>query len=238
MIPENSIICGDCLEVMKDWPDNCVDLVLTDPPYGLNMDKLAHKKSGKQYGRAAAANTYYLNTNWDTKIPNKTLFDELSRIGKNQIIWGGQYYSHILPVSRGWLLWDKRCSANISNCYGDGEMAWTSFNKPLRIFRYLWNGMLQENMATKEQRYHPTQKPIALGIWSLNQLSKLNDLILDCFCGAGGFCIAAKMLGRRFIGIDISEKYCEIARQRLEVVDTGVSVREQRAGQLALFKDK
>lgn len=232
----NQIICGNCLEVMKEWPDGCVDLCLTDPPYGLSMDRLAYKKSGKQYGRAAAANAYYPDTNWDMVIPDKTVFKELSRISKNQIIWGGQYYTSFLSVCRGWLIWDKRCSDNISNCYGDGEMAWTTFDKPLRIFRYLWNGMLQENMANKEKRYHPTQKPLQLMKWCIYNYSNPNDLIVDFYSGSGTTCVAAKMLGRRYIGIDISEEYCQISRDRLEAVETGLTVEEQKQGQMPLFK--
>jgi len=82
---------------------------------------------------------------------------------------------------------------------------------------------------------HPTQKPIELSMWLVKTYSNVNELVLDCCCGSGSFCVAAKMLGRRYIGIDISEDYCKIARERLEAVDTGVPVKEQRKGQLPLF---
>ena len=216
MIPENSIITGDCLEVMKDWPDNCVDLVLTDPPYGIGED------GGRFRDRKGGGHRVLPKGNWDNEPPPKEVFDHIRRVSMNQIIWGGNYFTDKLPISRGWLYWDKLMGGDFS----DGELAWTSFDAVLKKFTFC------NKIGGK---LHPTQKPIPLGIWILTKYTNAGDLILDTHCGSGAFCVAAKMLGRRYIGIDISEKYCEIARQRLEAVDTGVPVREQNMGQQALF---
>ncbi len=230
--PINQIVCGDCLEVMKEWPDNCVDLVLTDPPYGLNYDKHAHKASGTQYGRAAAPKGKYINTDWDVNIPKQIVFDQIVRISSSQIVFGAEHISRCLPKSRGWIVWDKQTG---SNNFSDCELLWTSFDRPIKKYRYMWNGMLQENMAAKEQRVHPTQKPVGLVMRILKDCPTQSTVILDPFCGSGTTCVAAKMLGRNYIGIDISEEYCEIARARLKAVDTGVPAKEAKAGQLALF---
>ena len=128
----------------------------------------------------------------------------------------------------GWLMWDK---GQRDFSLADGELAWTSERRALRIFDY------SRAEALQDFRTHPTQKPVALGLWILENYSKPNDLILDCYCGSGSFCVAAKMLGRRYIGIDISPDYVKIAQERLDAVDTGVPVKETRQGQMALFKN-
>jgi site-specific DNA-methyltransferase (adenine-specific) len=142
---------------------------------------------------------------------------EIFRIAKNQIIFGGNYFK--LPITNSWIIWDKKCKNDWNDNFSDGEMAWTSFNKPLKIYRYLFMGLLRKN--PKEKRFHPTQKPLPLMIWILNNYSNDNDLILDPFLGSGTTARACKDLGRRCIGIEISEKYCEIAIKRLgqEVFD-------------------
>ena len=232
MIPENSIICGDCLEVMKEWPDNCVDLVLTDPPYGKRLLSKNGYVVGKPNERCLAKRKFYGVQQWDNEIPQKETFQRMFDIGKEQIIFGGNYMVEHLPARSCWIVWDKD---NIASPFADCELAWTSFSAGAKIVKWRWNGMLQEPNYAKEIRQHPTQKPLGVMRWILERYSKPNDLILDPFCGSGTTCVAAKMLGRRYIGIDISEKYCEIARQRLEAVDTGVPVREQNIGQQPLF---
>ena len=211
------IHCADCLEVMKDWPENCVDLVLTDPPYGIDADKM-RMGSGKH--------NWHKEIGWDGQIPTKQAFEAIRRISLNQIIWGGNYFTDYLPPTANWLVWDKN-NPNLS--FAEGELAWVSNGDRLRIFK---------RYSANIDKMHPTEKPIELALWCVGRYSRENDLIADPYCGTGAFCVAAKMLGRRYIGIDISEKYCEIARQRLEAVDTGVPVKEQKAGQLALeFKE-
>lgn len=225
---ENTIICGDCLEIMKDWPDNCVDLVLTDPPYGIGAAN--YKRGGTQHGNSCAKSKEYGLREWDNKPASKYQIDRLLVVSQNQIIFGGNYFQ--VPPSSCWIVWNKD---NGNNCYADAELAWTSFKSAVRVVKWKWHGMLQEPGSAKEMRVHPTQKPLGVMKWILERYSSPNDLILDPFCGSGTTCVAAKMLGRRYIGIDISEEYCEIAQRRLEAVDTGVPVKEQRQGQMAMF---
>jgi len=204
-LPINQIICGDCLEVMKDWPDNCVDLVLTDPPYG----GVLNKKHGHGKLKEAVARYGDGGENWDFR-PKREVFIKLRAVGRNSIIWGGNYFASDFPDSRCWLVWNK---INGSSSFADCELAWTSFDEAVRIYK--------QHVSTIQNRVHPTQKPEGLMRWCLGRYSQPKQLILDPFCGSGTTCVAAKMLGRRYIGIDISEKYCEISRERLSKVRTG-----------------
>lgn len=192
----NTVICGDSLEVMKQLPDKCIDLVLTDPPYGIGED------GGKYRDRKGGGLRVLEKGNWDKERPSKEYFQEMMRVSKNQIIFGGNYFTDYLPVSRGWIYWGKKMGGDFS----DGELAWTSFDKVLKEFQ------LCNKMPGKQ---HPTEKPKKLIAWILANWSSETDLIVDPFLGSGTTAVAAKQLGRNFIGIEISEKYCKIARERL-----------------------
>jgi DNA modification methylase len=133
----------------------------------------------------------------------------LRGISDAQIIWGANHFSDILPRSSCWLVWDKDNTGDYADC----ELAWTSFPRAVRRFRWRWNGMLQQDMANKEYREHPTQKPVPLMRWCL---SFADGVILDPYLGSGPSLRAAKDLGRRAIGIEIEERYCEIAARRLD----------------------
>jgi site-specific DNA-methyltransferase (adenine-specific) len=207
----NKIIQGDCLEVMKELPDKSIDLILTDPPYGINVIKSTYQNKKTKPGKSLAHKRNY-NDQWDASIPGKQYFEEMMRISKNQIIFGGNYFVEYLTNSPCWIVWDKD---NGENDFADCELAWTSFKSAVRKFKYRWNGMLQENMKNKEARFHPTQKPVALMEWILQNYSTADDVVLDCFSGGGSTLVASQKLGRKFIGIEISPAYCEIARQRL-----------------------
>lgn len=204
----NKIICGDCLEVMKDIPDKSVDLVLTDPPYGIGEARNRNKTRS-----CLAIAKDYGESNWDDSIPSKEYFKERLRVSKNQIIFGGNYFIEHLYNSPCWIVWDKD---NGASDFADCELAWTSFKSAVRKYKYKWQGMLQENMKEKEQRFHPTQKPIGLFEWILDNYSERGMTILDPFLGSGTTAIAAHNTGRFFIGVEKEPKYCEIARQRLE----------------------
>ena len=203
----NKIICGDCLEVMKNIPDKSVDLVLTDPPYGINV--IGGSKSFGSIGGSniVKANKYHPIINDDIKID----FTEIFRISKNQVIFGGNYFD--LPISKGWIVWDKKTKNNWDDNFSDGELAWTSFKRPLKIFRYLYMGCLQE--GKREKRVHPTQKPLKLIEYIVENYTNETNIILDPFLGSGTTAVACKSLGRRYIGIEISKEYCEIARRRV-----------------------
>ncbi len=203
---------GNCLEIMPHLGP--VDLVLTDPPYGLGYDKSVSEKSGQQYGKGKAPKNYYPITSWDKTIPKKEVFNLIRLKSKNQIIFGGEHICLQLPKSRGWFVWDKQTG---NNNFSDCELVWTSFNQPIRKFKYIWNGMIQECMGKdKEKRYHPTQKPVGLFVQILDRYSGPNDIILDSFLGSGTTAVACEKLNRHWIGIEISEKYCEMTKQRVK----------------------
>lgn len=206
---EQVVIRGDCLEVMRGFADKSFDLVLTDPPYGIGADK--NTRANKQHGNAAAPSKDYGVGDWDATPPSREFFDEMFRISKNQIIFGGNYFG--LAASPCWIVWDKD---NGTNGYADCELAWTSFNTAVRKVRHRWHGMLQENMGIhKETREHPTQKPLNVMAWCIANYSKEGATILDPFMGSGTTLVAAKQLGRLATGIEINPKYCEVARGRL-----------------------
>jgi len=210
-LPINEIICGDCISVMKGWPDNCVDLVLTDPPYGIGIAKNPFRQKHKK-------------SNWDDKPMGVEQTMELLRVSCEQIIWGGNYFN--LKPSQGFLVWDKCQPFTFSSAMV--EMAWCSRQSPAKMFR---------QRVTGYEKMHPTQKPLNLMIWCLEFHGEATDLILDPFCGSGTTCVAAKLLGRNYIGIDISEEYCQIARDRIKAVETGVPVNEAKKGQKGLFEE-
>lgn len=212
---------------MKDWPDNCVDLVLTDPPYGIGEAR----KNNASRSALAYSKDYPIEA-WDDKPPTQQAFDEIRRVSKHQIIFGANHFSDKLPSSSCWLIWDKK---NGNNDFADCELIWTNFKTAVRKFEWRWHGLFQEDMSNKEYRYHRNQKPVGLIKKIIQRYCCENDLVLDCYTGSGSICVAIKEMELRFIGIDISEKYCQIARQRLEAVDTGVPVNERRKGQIPLF---
>lgn len=216
----NKVIQGDCLEVMKQMPDKCVDLVLTDPPYGIDIGKMNFTNSTK--GGVAVRTNYKGLADWDKCTPTQEIFNEIIRVSKNQIIFGGQYFTDKLPPSNGWVVWDKRTEDKYSNDFADCELAWTSFDKPSRVVRYLWSGMMQGNMKNKEIRHHPTQKPVQvmkdiLIKYKDKEIERYqgSEIVLDPFSGSGSTLVAAKELGMNYIGIELSQKYCDIANERL-----------------------
>jgi DNA modification methylase len=196
---------GDCLEILPLIDK--VDLVLTDPPYGIKIGKQSQGKGG---GIAKKIN--YGDNDWDDNIPDKAIFDMILKT-KNAIICGGNYFVEYLNNSPCWLVWDKK---NGKTDFADCELIWTNFKTSVGKYEFKWSGMLQENMKNKEKRFHPTQKPVMLFYQILEDYSEDNMLILDPFLGSGTTAIACEKLGRRWIGIEISEKYCEIARQRIK----------------------
>jgi len=200
-----AIACGDCLEVMKKIPDKSIDLILTDPPYGVKRDKGFGGFGG--FGRPIARRQY--NDCWDENRPNKIYFDEILRISKKALIFGGNYFADILPQSRHWIVWDK---LNTMPTFGDCELIWTNIKRnSVKKITYQYNGLL----GKEKERYHPTQKPVKLIKELIEKYSDENDLVLDPFLGSGTTAVACKDLGRKCIGIEISEEYVKIAIKRL-----------------------
>ena len=187
----NKVIHGDCLDVMREMPDKCVDLVLTDPPYGI--DENAKRISSRD--RLAKASKYE-NFTWDKERVQGEYFEEMFRISRNQIIFGGNYYIDYLYPTKCIVVWDKDTG---QSDFADCEIAWTSFNRGAKLYRYRWNGMLQENMASKERRIYPCQKPLHLFTQIMRDFSGDNDLIIDPFSGSGTTAEACMIMHRRFI---------------------------------------
>lgn len=204
----------DCLPFMKQCEDKQFDLAIVDPPYGIGIHKMNYTQSTK--GGVAKRRDYSSVTDWDSAIPTKEYFDELQRISKNQIVWGGNYFTEILPPTKGWILWDKRTEQKYNNDFADGEMAWTSFDKPLRIYRYLWSGMLQGNMKDKQQRIHPTEKPKQLYEWILDTYARKDFKILDTHLGSGSIALACHNRGFDLTACELDSKYYESALKRLK----------------------
>jgi DNA modification methylase len=207
-----TIYHGDCREIL---PSIKADLLCTDPPYGINIANM-HEDSGRQPGKAAAPKGMYENSLWDMAPVDQGLLDLAISTARHAIVFGGNYFR--LPPARCVLVWDKD---NGTNQFADCELAWTNLDKPVRLKRHMWNGMLREG---DEARYdHPTQKPVAVMMWAILHAPDTCQTILDPFMGSGTTLVAAKNLGRRACGIEIEEKYCEIAARRLsqEVFDFG-----------------
>lgn len=211
---KNTIICNDCLEVMKQLPDKCVDLVLTDPPYGLTWSPTT--LFGKETPQTKALSDLQ---SWDKK-PTFQVFEEIIRVSKNQIIWGGNYFCDYLGAFKRPLIWNKLTG---NNNYADGELAWTSLGGTMRIFTHQWCGAFKDS-ERGVRNVHPTQKPRELMLWCIRQLKDVK-LVLDPFFGSGTTGVACESLGINYIGIEISPEYCRIAEKRIQ----------QEKDKLALF---
>jgi site-specific DNA-methyltransferase (adenine-specific) len=191
------VINDDCEKVMAEIGDKEVDLVCCDPPYGL----FENKRFGN--GRFAKYNEEGKADRWDV-APDKIVFDEIFRISKEQIIWGGNYFS--LPPTRCFLIW-KKLTISEKFSMAMAEYAWTSFNLNAKIF---------EAAPQDPERFHPTQKPVALMAWCLNNYSQENDLIFDGFLGSGTTAISCIRTKRRLIGCELDVKYFEKMCERIE----------------------
>jgi site-specific DNA-methyltransferase (adenine-specific) len=217
-LPINQIICGDCLDVMKDWPDKCVDLVLTDPPYGIKISRKSN-----HYGNCTELSRQANGDSWDDTIPTKEYFDEIFRISRNQIIFGANYFWGNFYATSCYIVWDKREDLpDVPFC--DTEFAWTSFNKMSKKYVCRNHGFIKDSKDIKTG--HPTQKPSELFREIISDFSTSSDIILDPFCGSGTTCVAAELLGRKWIGIEISEDYCKIARRRVKEAQEQFSLLE------------
>jgi len=204
-----AIYHGKCEQVLPFMGP--VALVLTDPPYGIGESRKVTRRATDNTKRPGGQPKYFEASEWDDKTPPKWLIDQVIAHGQNAIVWGGNYYG--LPAASCWLVWDKD---NGETDFADCELAWTNLAKAVRKIKWRWNGMLQEHGGDKkEPRYHPTQKPVAVMRWAINQAPSDAETILDPFMGSGTTLVAAKLEGKRAIGIEREERYCEIAAERL-----------------------
>lgn len=219
----------DCMEYMATVPDKYFELAIVDPPYGIgeSKDKSSRWKNriDKRNGKPIIINKLpYKESEWDCKIPEKKYFLELFRISKNQIIWGGNYFIEHLKNTSCLIVWDK---VNGENDFSDCEIAWTSFKTATRQLEYMWCGFLQGESLTNgrksqgnrklcEARIHPTQKPVALYRWLLQNYAKPKDKIFDSHVGSGSSIIACIEEGFEYVGCELDIDYYKAASARIE----------------------
>jgi len=193
---------GDCMDLMRGKPDKSWDLTIVDPPYGIGVNKMT-LGNGKN-------KIYRGSENWDETIPSQKYWDELFRVSKNQIIWGGNYFTEYLKPMPSWLFWDKGTG---DNDFADGELAWTSFGGALRKISKSWVGA---NAKNEYKRIHPTEKPVLIYEYCLMNYAKPGDKILDTHGGSGSICIACHNLGFDLDWIELDADYYRDAVKRFE----------------------
>lgn len=199
-----TIYCGDNRQLLPLIEPDSIDLVLTDPPYGIGQSR------GKSDSRNPRVRKTYEVADWDDRPPPDWLLELALSIGDHHIVFGGNYFG--LPPSSCWLVWDKN---NGEKTAADCELAWTDLKKAVRRLRYTWDGFMQEHMDLREPRVHPTQKPVPVMKWCIQQVPGECGTTLDPWMGSGSTLIAARDMGCKAIGLEISEAYCQIAVNRL-----------------------
>lgn len=193
----------DCMELLKDTPDKFYDLAIVDPPYGIERSGQAETFTKNPNHKRKA----HKQKEWDKEIPNKEYFEQLFRVSKNQIIWGGNYFTEHISSSMGWIFWDKGQDLSMS----DGELAYTSFDRALR--RVIIN---RGQLATEGGTIHPTQKPIKLYKWILSNYAKQGDKILDTHAGSFSIGIACDDMGFDLTATELDKDYFESAVKRFK----------------------
>ena len=198
-------ITNECnMELMARYPDNYFELAIVDPPYGIDWMKQIENPNIKANWKK------YNKKEWDNSIPTKKYFIELSRVSKNQIIWGGNYMTEYLEPSKGWIVWNKK--ADIKEYLSMAELAWSSFDKKCNMFDYLWAGFKKKHQV---ERIHPTQKPVDLYKWILEHYAKQGDKILDTHLGSGSIAIACHDYGFDLTACELDKEYFDKAMERI-----------------------
>ena len=199
-VPSSEVYLEDCVKALKRFNDNHFDLAIVDPPYGLGIDgQKGDVKKGVQIRKAHSFK------GWDNAIPTAEYFAELKRVSKNQIIWGGNYFTEFLQPTKAWIFWYK---GQQDLTMSDGEMAWTSMDKVTRMVN------IHRTHIWQEKPMHPTQKPVKLYDWILDKYATEGDLILDTHLGSGSSRIAAYKGGFNFVGFEIDQEYYEKQEKR------------------------
>lgn len=194
----NRVLLADCLDVMKTMPDKAYDLAICDPPYGIDR--------GEKYGNEGNHWKQYTKKDWDAERPKLEYWEQLFRVTKNQIIWGGNYFTEFLPPSMGWIFWDKGQRIAMS----DGELAFSSFERALRV--YVLNRC---KIPAHGGSIHPTQKPVQLYRWLLKNYAKPGDKILDTHAGSCSSVIACLEMGFEYLAIEKDADYHAAAVKRI-----------------------
>jgi site-specific DNA-methyltransferase (adenine-specific) len=206
---KSEVFNEDCITVMQRYRDKYFDLAVVDPPYGIGESKSNFESRGvssEKWKRAKPK--VYTKKDWDNEAPNSEYWGELFRVSKNQIIWGANHFISKIPFdSSCWIVWDKDTSGDYADC----EIAWTSFKTSIRRIKLVWSGFRKCEVV---DRFHPTQKPVKLYDWVLNQYAKPKDLILDTHLGSGSSRIAAHKAGLDFVGCEIDKDYFDAQDKR------------------------
>lgn len=202
-----SIYNCDCMELLKQTPDNYYSLALVDPPYGGN-DAIGLKNNTNNKKQATKRTDYHV---FENKYPSLDYFNELKRVSKKQIIWGVNFYPYSDIFTGGRLCWDKKGTA-----FGRAELAYLSFTKSVDVCEIVWNGMLQQDMKNKEVRIHPTQKPVDLFKFCLDKYAKQGDKILDTHIGSMSIAIACHDYGFELVGCELDEEYYKKGIERVK----------------------
>lgn len=199
--------CKDLMLAMKEQEIKA-DWVITDPPYGISVGDLSFTNGAVKLGKATRRDYTKTEKSWDNDRISKDTIQQMLDCSKEQIIFGGNYYTDILKPTKSWVVWDKRSGNDSRLDFADCELAWCS-KGVARVFRYMYNGMLQDDMRNKDYRFHPTQKPTQLWVMLLNFYTKEGDLILDPFAGSQSLRIACHKLKRHYIGAELDKEYYE-----------------------------
>lgn len=211
-MPISEVHLEDCMQGMARYPDKFFDLAIVDPPYGIDFGKF-NRTNTDSLGNKYKANKYK-NGDWDKVPPDAAYFNELKRVSREQIIWGGNYYFDHLGNSKGLICWYKHQPVdNFSDC----EYAWNSLNKPAKVFDFPYYGNIEGNTQAK-QKIHPTQKPIKLYEWLLQNYAKTGQSILDTHMGSQSSRIAAYLMGFDYYGFEIDAEYFEKGNKRFNLV--------------------
>mgnify|MGYP003472308863 CR=1 FL=1 len=202
--PISEVFNIDNMEYMKTIPDKFFDLVIADPPYGINVNMNAGRKSDTKSKKREVKK-------WDNVAPEQNYFNELNRITKNQIIWGANHFTDkIIKTSSGWIFWDKCVAAGCT--FSDGELAWSSFEMTLKKAVIAWSGFI----GAEGEKFHPTTKPVKLYKWLLSNYAKQGDKIFDPNMGSQSSRIAAYDMGFDFWGCELDKDYFEQGNKRFE----------------------
>ena len=193
----------DNMLLMARYPDNYFDLAIVDPPYGINLANM-NMGIGNTKKASKAKNRKWQPKDWDNEIPKDEYFNELKRVSKNQIIWGGNYFN--LGICNKFIIWDKEVPEGLS--FSDCEYAWTSFSGANKIFRY-------SAYLNKNEKFHPTQKPPQLYKWILDKYAKQGDKILDTHLGSGSIAIACHDYGFELTACELDKEYFDKAMERI-----------------------
>ena len=189
----------DCIEGMKHYPDKYFDLAVVDPPYGISYAR------GKNGWGVNNNRPELKDVKWDKETPQQEYFDELLRVSKNQLIWGGNYFTDKIPVSKCWIVWNKINNTDNKSVFADAELCWTSFTKVVKMFTLRTMGFISD--TNDEFRIHPTQKPTELYDWIFKNYATEGMKVLDTHLGSGSSRISANKSKLHFVGFEIDEEY-------------------------------